>query len=78
MVNGSSNNTIVGNYVGLDATGTINRGNGSAGISITGTSNNNTIGGTTAQSRNVIAGNSGDGISATGGSNNVVLETTLA
>ncbi len=58
----SSNNTIVGNYIGTTADGTAAAANGTEGIaifsSIPGTSSsNNTIGGTTAANRNVISGN---------------------
>jgi len=59
---GSSSNTIQGNFIGTDATGTSpvpngNSLNGSAGILIAG--NNNTIGGTTAGAANIIAFNQG-------------------
>lgn len=58
----SSSNTIVGNYIGTTADGNSAAGNGTEGVaifsSIPGTSsNNNTIGGTTAAERNVISGN---------------------
>ncbi|MBA3596534.1 MAG: DUF4347 domain-containing protein [Methylibium sp.] len=74
---GSDNNTIVGNYIGtltgagLDA-GTVERNSGE-GILVLGA--NNTIGGTVAADRNVIAGNqlSGIGISGVGAIGNVVL-----
>src|SRR5262249_34743716 len=52
----SSNNTIQGNYIGTDATGTAALGNSSAGIFIQ-DSTNTTIGGTDASVRNVISGN---------------------
>ncbi len=63
-----SNNLIAGSYIGTDATGTQAAGN-THGILIT--SDNNTIGGTTAADRNVISGNNGygiviNGVSATG------------
>jgi hypothetical protein len=46
---------VQGNYIGLDITGTLDRGN-AIGIRVY-TSNGNTIGGTTAATRNVISGN---------------------
>ena len=52
--------TIEGNLVGLDSTGTLDRGNGSHGLWVRGT--NITIGGATAGHRNVISGNGGNGI----------------
>ena len=54
--------TILGNYIGTDATGTVARGNASNGISVTGTASGTTIGGTATGSGNLIANNSGDGV----------------
>lgn len=64
---GASNGQIIGNIIGLDAGGTLNRGNGQSGIQVGaagGTVNavNNTIGGTTASDRNIISGNGTNGI----------------
>lgn len=58
----SSANVIQGNYVGLNAGGTIDLGNGGVGINIF-DAPANTIGGTAAGARNVISGNNGGGIS---------------
>ena len=52
-------NTIVGNFLGTDATGTVAVANDS-GIAIA--SNNNVIGGSTDADRNIISGNTWDGI----------------
>jgi hypothetical protein len=57
--NGS--NTIQGNFIGVDSTGTIDQGNGNSGISVA-SGTNNLIGGTTAAQRNVIAGNNANGV----------------
>jgi CSLREA domain-containing protein len=54
-------NRLEGNYIGTDATGTADLGNGSDGVRITG-SHSNTVGGTAEGSRNVISGNGGVGI----------------
>ncbi|HEX8201651.1 MAG TPA: hypothetical protein VF590_14300, partial [Isosphaeraceae bacterium] len=54
--------TIQGNSIGTDRTGTQRRANGGSGIFVLG-GVSNTIGGTTAAARNVIAGNAGPGIS---------------
>ena len=69
----SSGNTITGNFLGTNASGT-------AGVSITGgfgveidAGLNNTIGGTTPAARNVIGGNS-DGINLNTGSQNNVIQ----
>jgi parallel beta-helix repeat protein len=57
----SSGNVVCGNYIGLDVTGTLDRGNSGSGVKIVGAPNN-TIGGATAATRNVISGNSGRGV----------------
>jgi uncharacterized repeat protein (TIGR01451 family) len=51
-----NNNTVVGNYVGIDPTGTTAEGN-AGGIAVGGA--NNIIGGTVAADRNIISGNTG-------------------
>ena len=69
---GSNGNTILGNFIGTDATGTQALGNGHLGVSIQDAANN-TIGGTTEETRNVISANlSGIGISSSGATGNVV------
>jgi uncharacterized repeat protein (TIGR01451 family) len=60
----TTQNTIVGNYIGTNSTGTIAMGN-FTGIAIN-FAENNTIGGTTAGARNIISGNDDEGISITG------------
>jgi hypothetical protein len=56
-----NNNTVQGNYIGTNATGTAAIPNMFAGVTfssgIPGTNNNNLVGGTTAAARNVISGN---------------------
>jgi hypothetical protein len=56
-------NTITGNYLGTDPTGTTAEGNGE-GIHIS-FSSNNRLGGTTAADRNLISGSRGSGIDVT-------------
>jgi parallel beta-helix repeat protein len=51
--------TVVGNYIGTDITGSVALGNG-FGVVISGS--DNTIGGATAGARNVISGNNGSGV----------------
>ncbi len=51
---------IQGNYIGTDVTGALDLGNVDDGIDIS--SANNTIGGTTAATRNLISGNGQDGV----------------
>jgi Ca2+-binding RTX toxin-like protein len=59
---GSTENTIIGNYIGVDATGTADLGNTQIGVNLFYGASNNTIGGTTPGHRNVISGNDFDGI----------------
>jgi hypothetical protein len=59
LLRGSSvvNNTIQGNYIGTDATGTNALANAVAGVTVDTGSSSNLIGGTSAGARNVISGN---------------------
>ena len=63
---GASGNVVRGNYIGLNAAGNGAIGNGGDGVQLFNTANNNTIGGTTAAHRNVIAANAGAGVSLLG------------
>ncbi len=55
-----TNALVAGNWLGLDATGTLDRGNAVDGI--TTSANNATIGGTAAADRNVSSGNDDEGV----------------
>ena len=57
---GATGVVVAGNYIGLDAGGTLDRGNVNDGVYVT--SANNTIGGTAAGAGNVISGNNDDGV----------------
>lgn len=57
----ASDNIIVGNYIGTDASGAKPISNGTSGISLNG-GKRNTIGGTATGARNVISGNLQDGV----------------
>ena len=77
-IEGSSNNTIGGNFLGTDASGTAAAGN-LVGVYIHGNSSSNAsadnrIGGTTAADRNIISANTVDGIQIWGAyaTNNIV------
>ena len=61
-INASSNNVVLGNYIGTNATGTGAVANGNDGVQLTSGASNNTIGGTTTAERNIISGNTDDGI----------------
>jgi YVTN family beta-propeller protein len=65
QITGSGANSILGNFIGVDFSGTLPKGNSGAGIQINGSSNN-TIGGTNQGEGNVISGNNGAGISIQG------------
>lgn len=64
-IDGVNGGAVVGNFLGTDTTGTVALGNGSAGLSLSGT-RNILIGGTTALAANVISANGGNGIAILG------------
>jgi len=61
----TTGNTVKGNYIGTDSTGTVAIGNNQAGVQISGqpAAWSNTIGGDTPEERNIISGNNGFGVS---------------
>jgi Right handed beta helix region len=59
---GTSNNLVAGNYIGVDSSGEHPLSNGYDGIFIEAGASNNTIGGTAAGAGNVIAFNGGNGV----------------
>jgi parallel beta-helix repeat protein len=63
----SDGNTIEGNFIGTDVTGTLDRGNGLRGINIAG-SDTNVIGGTDPGDGNLISGNDNEGLNIRDGS----------
>ena len=65
---GTSNNSIKGNYIGTNATGTVAVANLN-GVVLGDGIDHTTVGGVTAAARNVISGNTQYGIQITGGSN---------
>ena len=67
----ATGNQILGNYIGTDATGTLDRGNDQEGIEIDGASNN-IIGGMVSGAGNVISGNDSDGIEMDNADDNFV------
>ncbi|MCP5092911.1 MAG: hypothetical protein GY949_18515, partial [Gammaproteobacteria bacterium] len=58
----TTGNTVQGNYIGTDISGTIDLGNSAVGVVVSGGSNNNLIGGTDAGEGNVIAFNNDSGV----------------
>ncbi|MEJ7590080.1 MAG: LamG domain-containing protein [Planctomycetaceae bacterium] len=59
-------NTVQGNYIGTNAAGTADLGNGGSGVSVQSGSPGNRIGGSAAGAGNVISGNDQYGISTSG------------
>jgi hypothetical protein len=66
-----SNNTVIGNFIGTNAAGTAALPNGGAGIEIIDLATNETIGGATSGSGNLISGNVGAGIRIHNGANTI-------
>jgi titin len=58
---GDSLNTVLGDYIGVNAAGTAALPNGASGVFFSGSSSD-TVGGSSAGARNVISGNSGYGV----------------
>jgi hypothetical protein len=73
ILNNNGGNTVQGNYVGTNSSGTADFGNGASGIGMQ--TPNNTIGGTSATQRNLVSGNQGTGIAITGsGASDNIIE----
>ena len=74
----ATGNTVAGNYIGTDATGTLARAN-ATGVVVGLGAHDNTIGGTAAGAGNVISGNAGSGVQVSGAetTNNTVAGNTI-
>jgi hypothetical protein len=72
-VESSDGATFLGNLIGTDITGTYAVPNGTAGISISGSSNL-VIGGSAAGAGNLISGNLGSGIGTSGGGTGLLIQ----
>jgi parallel beta-helix repeat protein len=72
----SSENSIEGNYIGTDVTGASALGNMGSGIVLDQYADDNTVGGTSAAARNIIAGNSAFGVAIDGANDNFGDKTT--
>ena len=62
IVNGSTGNTVEGDYIGLNASGTAALANAQSGVAIYGDATANTIGGSVAGAGDVISGNNASGV----------------
>ena len=69
---GTVGNTVSGNYIGVDESGTEALGNGNHGVRIS-NAHNNLIGGDTEGERNVISGNGNDGVKIINGATGNVV-----
>jgi parallel beta-helix repeat protein len=65
---GTVSNSVSGNYIGTNVSGTVAISNAGAGVSIGGEASYNLIGGDTAGERNLISGNGGSGVQVYGSS----------
>jgi hypothetical protein len=63
VIDASAHNTISGNYIGTDASGTVPLGNGNIGLVLAWGAQHNLVGGSTPGERNVISGNGNVGVS---------------
>lgn len=61
-ISGAGANSLLGNFVGLDAAGTSALANGFDGVYLTGLATGNDVGGPAAGEGNVISGNASDGV----------------
>ena len=66
MLYDADGNTVIGNYIGTDITGTVSIGNEREGVGISNCINN-TVGGSGVGEENLISGNSGEGVWIGGG-----------
>ncbi len=74
----SSDNIIQGNYIGTDASGTLNRGNRIGdGVQLQGASTNNRVGGSAVGAGNLIAFNALHGVDVVNGSGDQILGNVI-
>ncbi len=72
---GANTNTIQGNFLQVNAAGTITLAANGGGVSIA--SNNNLIGGTVPEARNVMSAGNGSGVSMVSGTGNKILRNSM-
>jgi hypothetical protein len=69
----ASSNTVVGNLIGIDLSGTKAFGNTGNGVFLPGGASNNRIGGLDPRDRNIVSANGNNGITVNAGSGNFVI-----
>jgi CSLREA domain-containing protein len=74
----TNGNLVQGNFIGTNATASAALPNAANGVDIQGGASNNTIGGTTAGTKNVIALNALRGVFVEAGTGNVILGNTIS
>jgi CSLREA domain-containing protein len=65
ILSSATTNTVSGNYIGTDASGSTELGNGTTGVLISDGAQGNVVGGDTPEERNVISGNDPYGVYVT-------------
>jgi len=74
---GTTGNTISGNFIGTDSTGTVDLGNGLQGVDIRNGANGNMIGGRTASAGNMIAFNHDYGVLVIDSNKDAILSNNI-
>jgi hypothetical protein len=75
---GATSTFVQGNFIGTDATGTVNLGNAADGVTVTSSSGNTVgAGGTAAGGGNTIAFNGNDGVKVDTGTGNAVRQNSI-
>jgi hypothetical protein len=69
----STNNAVLGNYIGVDASGANALGNKSAGVAVGNAASFDRIGGVLSGEGNLIAFNNGNGVQVNGGATNICI-----
>jgi hypothetical protein len=69
---GGTGTSIEGNFIGMDPSGTLDRGNSASGVNIETGSKQTTVGGTKPEARNLISGNNGFAVEIDGVGGNKV------
>ena len=74
----TTGNVVTGNFIGTNATASLAIGNASNGVDVQNGASGNTIGGTAAGTKNVIAFNGGRGVFVESGTGDAILGNTIS